>query len=82
MGVSGTDVAREAADIDLVIDVIPLLALSREPAESGIMQEPPRSIKKRLFNTKVLFRSLYIGLIITAGAMLGCFNTWSAGVGV
>jgi len=65
--------------IDLVIDVIPSLALSREPAESGIMQEPPRSIKERLFNTKVLFRSLYIGLIIAAGAMFGCFNTWSAG---
>jgi magnesium-transporting ATPase (P-type) len=65
--------------IDLIIDVIPSLALSREPAESGIMQEQPRSIKERLFNAKVLFRSLYVGLIIAAGAMLGCFNTWSAG---
>lgn len=65
--------------IDLIIDVIPSLALSREPAELGIMQEQPRSIKERLFNAKVLFRSLYVGLIIAAGAMLGCFNTWSAG---
>ena len=39
--------------IDLAIDVIPSLALSREPPEAGIMQEPPRSIKERLFTPKV-----------------------------
>ena len=65
--------------IDLIIDVIPSLALSRELAEPGIMHEPPRSIKERLFDAKVLFRSLYVGLIIAAGVMLGCLNTWSAG---
>jgi len=65
--------------IDLVIDVIPSLALSREPPEAGIMQEPPRSIKERLFSTKVLLRSLYIGLIIAAGAMIGCISAWSIG---
>jgi magnesium-transporting ATPase (P-type) len=65
--------------IDLVIDVIPSLALSREPAEPGIMQEPPRSIKERLFSTKVLFRSFYVGLIIATGGMIGCLNAWSAG---
>jgi magnesium-transporting ATPase (P-type) len=65
--------------IDLIIDVIPSLALSRELAEPGIMQEPPRSIKERLFDAKILFRSLYVGLVIAAGAMLGCVNTWSAG---
>jgi magnesium-transporting ATPase (P-type) len=65
--------------IDLFIDVIPSLALSREPPEPGIMQEPPRSIKERLFNTTVLLRSFYIGLIIATGAMLGCLHTWSSG---
>jgi magnesium-transporting ATPase (P-type) len=65
--------------IDLVIDVIPSLALSREPAESGIMREPPRSIKERLFSTKVLLRSLYIGSIIAAGSMVGCLRAWSVG---
>jgi magnesium-transporting ATPase (P-type) len=65
--------------IDLIIDVIPSLALSRELPELGIMHEPPRSIKERLFDAKVLFRSLYVGLIIAAGVMLGCLNTWSAG---
>ena len=65
--------------IDLVIDVIPSLALSREPPEAGIMEEPPRSIKERLFTRKVLIRSVFIGVIIAAGAMIGCLSAWIAG---
>jgi Ca2+-transporting ATPase len=65
--------------IDLVIDVIPSLALSREPPEAGIMQEPPRSIKERLFTRRVLLRSVFIGVIIAVGAMIGCVNAWVAG---
>lgn len=65
--------------IDLAIDVIPSLALSREPPEAGIMQEPPRSIKERLFTSKVFARSVYIGIIIAIGATWGCLSTWMAG---
>jgi potassium/sodium efflux P-type ATPase len=65
--------------IDLGIDVIPSLALSREPPELGIMQEPPRSIKERLFTSKVLLRSLYVGVITAIGAMYGCLSAWTAG---
>jgi magnesium-transporting ATPase (P-type) len=65
--------------IDLAIDVIPSLALSREPPEVGIMQEPPRSIKERLFTSRVFLRSLYIGVIIAVGAMYGCLSAWMAG---
>ncbi len=65
--------------IDLAIDVIPSLALSREPPEAGIMEEPPRSLKERLFTGKVFGRSLFIGVIIAAGAMFGCLSAWMAG---
>jgi magnesium-transporting ATPase (P-type) len=65
--------------IDLAIDVIPSLALSREPPEAGIMQEPPRSLKERLFTGKVFLRSLFIGVIIAVGAMYGCLSAWMAG---
>jgi len=65
--------------IDLGIDVIPSLALSREPPESGIMNEPPRSVKERLFSREVFLRSLYVGVIIAIGAMVGCLWAWSAG---
>ena len=65
--------------IDLAIDVIPSLALSREPPEAGIMEEPPRSHKERLFTRKVFGRSLFIGIIIATGAMIGCLSAWTAG---
>lgn len=65
--------------IDLGLDVIPSLALSREPIEEGIMQEPPRVTEERLFNGKVFLRSLYIGLIIASGAMFGCLTAWMQG---
>ncbi|WXG46609.1 MAG: cation-transporting P-type ATPase [Candidatus Atabeyarchaeum deiterrae] len=65
--------------IDLFIDILPSLAISREPAEPGIMNKPPRSTLQHLFDRGVLFRSLYVGLIIGAGAMYGCLTTWSAG---
>jgi magnesium-transporting ATPase (P-type) len=65
--------------IDLFIDILPSLAISREPAEPGIMNKPPRSVQQHLFDTRVLFRSLYVGLIISAGAMYGCLTAWSAG---
>ncbi len=65
--------------IDLAIDVIPSLALSRELPEAGIMEEPPRSTHERLFTRKVLLRSVFIGVIIAVGAMIGCLNAWAAG---
>jgi Ca2+-transporting ATPase len=65
--------------IDLAIDLIPSLALSREPPEAGIMLEPPRSLKERLFTSKVFLRSFYIGVIIAVGAMYGCLSAWMAG---
>jgi sodium/potassium-transporting ATPase subunit alpha len=42
------------------------------------MLEPPRSVKERLFTKKVLLRSVYIGVIIAIGALIGCFNAWAA----
>lgn len=65
--------------IDLAIDVIPSLALSREPPEAGIMREPPRSIEERMFTRGVFLRSLYIGLIIGGSAVFACISTWMAG---
>ena len=43
------------------------------------MEEPPRSIKERLFTGRVFGRSLYIGVIIAVGAMIGCLSAWMAG---
>ncbi len=65
--------------IDLVIDVPPSLALSREPPEPGVMDKPPRSKSERLFNTDFLVRSVIIGLVIATGALIGCIFVWSNG---
>jgi P-type Ca2+ transporter type 2C len=65
--------------IDLIIDVPPSLALSREPPEPGVMDRPPRSKRERLFNTDFLVRSVIIGLIIATGALIGCIVVWSNG---
>jgi magnesium-transporting ATPase (P-type) len=43
------------------------------------MDYPPRSVKERLFSRGVILRSLFVGLIITTGALFGCLSTWWAG---
>jgi Ca2+-transporting ATPase len=65
--------------IDLCIDIIPSLALSRNPPEDGIMTSPPRNVKEHLFKPVVFIRSLVIGLTI---GMIGfglCINAWMQG---
>ncbi len=65
--------------IDLFIEIIPSLALSQEPPEPGIMNEPPRSSHEHLFDAKAMLRSLYVGGIISIGAIWGCLNAWISG---
>jgi magnesium-transporting ATPase (P-type) len=65
--------------IDLFIDILPSLAISREAAEPGIMNERPRSVQEHLLNASVLLRSLYVGVITATGAMILCLSTWIAG---
>jgi len=65
--------------IDLIIDVPPSLALSREPPEEGVMDRPPRSRTQRLFDIDFLTRSVVIGVVIAAVALAGCLLTWSGG---
>jgi magnesium-transporting ATPase (P-type) len=65
--------------IDLFIEILPSLAISREPAETGIMNLRPRSVEEHLLNSKVLLRSLFVGTVIAAGAMVLCLASWSAG---
>ena len=65
--------------IDLFIDILPSLAISREPAEPGIMNLRPRSVQEHLFNSKVLLRSLFVGTVIATGAVTLCLASWRVG---
>jgi Ca2+-transporting ATPase len=50
--------------INLVTDGLPGLALAAEPAERDVMQRPPRPPEQRIFNSPMLQRILWIGMLI------------------
>jgi magnesium-transporting ATPase (P-type) len=62
--------------IDLGTDVLPALALSREPAEPGLMDRPPRRRSEGVITRAMLGRTWgFLGLISTALVMTGFFVT-------
>ena len=65
--------------IDLIIEILPSLAISREPAETDAMSRPPRSAQVHLLDTKTLLRSLYVGTIPGIAATMMCLMVWTAG---
>jgi len=71
--------------IDLGTDTVPALALGVGPAESDVMDRPPRPRKERLLNFGVIFRGyVFLGIIEAALVMSGFFwvllsNGWAWG---
>ncbi|MHA6757987.1 cation-translocating P-type ATPase [Streptacidiphilus sp. PAMC 29251] len=62
--------------IDLGTDTLPALALSREPAEPGLMDRPPRKRTDGVINKALLVRAwAFLGLISAALVMGGYFLT-------
>ncbi|MGC8836288.1 MAG: cation-translocating P-type ATPase [Infirmifilum sp.] len=64
--------------IDLVIDVIPSIGLSREPPEPGVMEEPPLSKSERLFDRKAIIRSFLLGFTASMLALYNCISLWTS----
>jgi magnesium-transporting ATPase (P-type) len=59
---------------DVGTETLPALALGREPAESGLMQRPPRARSESVIQAPMLLRAwLFLGLISAALAMAGFF---------
>jgi magnesium-transporting ATPase (P-type) len=66
----------EILAIDLGTDTLPALALSREPAEPGLMDRPPRKRTEGVISRGMLARSwAFLGLISAALVMAGFFLT-------
>ncbi|HEU5417561.1 MAG TPA: cation-transporting P-type ATPase [Streptosporangiaceae bacterium] len=67
--------------IDLGTDTLPALALSREPAEPGLMDRPPRPRSQGVITGAMLARAWgFLGVISAVLVMLGFFITlWRAG---
>jgi magnesium-transporting ATPase (P-type) len=58
--------------IDLGTEILPALALGREPAEPGLMQRPPRERKENVIRRPMLMRAwLFLGLIEAALVLAG-----------
>jgi calcium-translocating P-type ATPase len=71
--------------IDLGTEVLPALALGREPAEPGLMDRPPRPPEEGVIRRSLLVRAwVFLGLIEAALVMGGFFFVlhragWSSG---
>ncbi|MGH3258792.1 MAG: cation-translocating P-type ATPase, partial [Streptosporangiaceae bacterium] len=62
--------------IDLGTDTLPALALSREPAEPGLMDRPPRPRRQGVISAGMLARAWgFLGLISATHVMAGFFVT-------
>jgi len=62
--------------IDLGTDTLPALALSREPAEPGLMERPPRPRTQGVISAGMLARAWgFLGLISAALVLAGFFLT-------
>ena len=74
--------------IDLGTDTLPALALSREPAEPGIMERPPRRRTDGVIDKALLMRAWgFLGVISASLVMAAYFVTllragWHAGAAV
>jgi magnesium-transporting ATPase (P-type) len=59
--------------IDLGTEILPALALGREPAEPGLMERPPRPRSEGVIRREMMFRAwIFLGLL-EAGLVLGGF---------
>jgi calcium-translocating P-type ATPase len=71
--------------IDLGTETLPALALGREPAEAGLMEQPPRPHNEGVIRRQMLFRAwLFLGGISALLVMAGFFYVllragWSPG---
>ncbi|MFO7572300.1 MAG: cation-transporting P-type ATPase [Gaiellaceae bacterium] len=60
--------------IDLGTEVLPALALGREPAEPGLMERPPRRRTEAIVSKSLMFRAwVFLGLIEAALVLAGFF---------
>lgn len=72
--------------VDLGTDLLPALGLGTESPEPGIMNQPPRSLKKRLLDLPLLIRAYgFLGIIEAVASMSGYFfvyysSGWHSGM--
>jgi Ca2+-transporting ATPase len=61
--------------VNLVTDGLPALALGMEPAEPGLMEQPPRDPREGVLDSKTLRDIVWYGLLITAAVLIAFWYT-------
>lgn len=56
--------------INLVSDGAPALALGMDPADSGVMNQPPRPVQERVITGRMWFGIFFVGAVMAAGTLL------------
>jgi Ca2+-transporting ATPase len=65
--------------VDLGTDLVPALGLGAETSEPGVMNQPPRSLRKRLLDLPLLLRAYgFLGMIEATACMAGYFFVYYA----
>jgi P-type Ca2+ transporter type 2C len=68
--------------INLVTDILPAVALIRDPAEPDIMRRPPRDPRAALVSRRAGGEMLVEGVLLSAGALTAyVWGIWQYGVG-
>jgi len=61
--------------VNLVTDGLPALALGMEPAEPGVMDQPPRNPREGVLDERTLRDIVWYGLLITAAVLAAFWYT-------
>jgi Ca2+-transporting ATPase len=71
----------QVLSIDLGTDMVPAIALGAEPAEPGLMERPPRSLKAHIITRSLLARAFLLLAIAQSLATLAAFyfQYWTHG---
>jgi magnesium-transporting ATPase (P-type) len=65
--------------LDVGTEMLPSLALARDPAEPGVMQRPPRPRSEGVISRPMLIRAwLFLGMIVAALSLGGFFYVLTA----
>ena len=56
--------------INMAIAITLALSLAFEPLENNVMQRPPRPLNQELLTSFIVFRVLWVGLILTTGTFM------------
>jgi Ca2+-transporting ATPase len=65
--------------LEMIIDPICSIAFESEMEEKSIMSRPPREVQATFFGSKLLFRSVFKGILLLATVLVVFYFSWKEG---